>query len=381
MIVDAKVDQVVEWYVGKVDSSARRISQRKLVLATAVALLMGWLPISVSACTLCIGFPEKTDVDYLLEADCIVLARQSPEDVFTFQPHETLKGRWDGVEIDLLVDSKTRRILRTNEDRCVILVQDRQGGSWRSLGIVSESYVSVARRVVLLLSDSVRKSADARQRWEFFLPLFGHRDPRIRELAYLELGRAPYSVIKQVGQAASREDWMPMLSDPMYLEWRSLAILLLAQSENPQDKQRVLDAFRSAHRFGLTTNLAAWAAGAIEVDAEATIRFIEDEYLCKASRSEKEIEAVIAALSMHGSQQDSERQDRIVAGYRLLLEYHPPFAPQVADDLYDWGRSELIEELAAIERGETEFVSAGRKSIQRYLHASASLKEPDLARE
>ena len=118
----------------------------------AVIALLSGLPSVASACSICIGFPEKTDADYLVEADCVVLARESAHDPFSFAPQETLKGHYDGTEIDLLVDSKTRRILRANPDRSVILVRDARRGPWRSLGIVTKSYVSVARRVVLLLS-------------------------------------------------------------------------------------------------------------------------------------------------------------------------------------------------------------------------------------
>lgn len=348
-------------------------------LVVAVAMLLAASPVSASACSICIGFPEKTDADYLLEAACVVLARESTKDPFSFAPQETLKGQYDGSEVDLLVDSKTRRILRANPERWVVLVQDERGGPWRSLGIASGPYLSVARRIVLLFSDSPQP-VTAQQRWEFFLPLFGHDDPRIRQLAYLELGRAPYDVIKRLGRASSRDHWMPMLSDRQYLQWRSLAILLLAQSEQPQDKQRVLDAFHSAHRFGLTTNLSAWAAAAIEVESKMSIAFIQKEYFGRPECSVAELEAVFEALSMHGSQPYAEQQDQIVASYRVLLSNHPQFAPQVADDLYDWKRSELIDVLAAINESET-FAASGKRSLQRYIRSVASSKELAIARE
>ena len=353
-------------------------SQQSLSFA-AIALLMAAMPAAVSACTICIGFPEKTDADYLVQADCVVLARESRKDPFSFAPLETLKGHYDGTEIDLLVDSKTRRIFRADPDRWVILVQNTRGGPWHSLGIASKPYVSVARRIILLLSDS-GKGATEQKRWEFFLPLFGHRDARIRQLAYLEMSRAPYRVIKQLDHAASRDDWMPMLNDRRYLQWRSLAILILAQSEKPQDKERILEAFHSAHRFGLTTTLAAWAAAAIEVDCGSTIRFIEDKYFRRANSSAEELDAVITALSMHGSQQDAERQDLIVASYRVLLGHHPQRAPQVADDLYAWKRSELVDVLASIRERDLSF-AAGKHSITRYLRAVESLEESPLASE
>ena len=50
-----------------------------------------------------------------------------------------------------------------------------------------------------------------KQRIEFFLKLVGHQDSRIRELAYLELGRAPYPMVRQLGRVVPREAIEPML--------------------------------------------------------------------------------------------------------------------------------------------------------------------------
>jgi hypothetical protein len=332
------------------------------------------------ACTLCLGFPEKTAADYLIEADCVVLARESENEPFSYAPLEYLKGGDQGDDIDLLVDSQTRRLLRADHRRKVVLVRKGNRGSWRSFGIATQGFEAVVRRVVLN-SETWKGKQGAQRRWEFFSPLFGQEDPSIGQLAYLEMGRAPYAVIKKLGRVASREDFVPLLTDPKYLEWRSLAILLLAQSNAPRDQQHILDSFHNAHRFGLTTSLAAWAAAAIEVQGADAISVIEDQYFCGTDRSQEEVQAVARALSMHGSQEGSGLRDRIVTSYGVLLEHSSQFAQQVADDLYAWKRSELVEKLSEILKDDASLGSADRQSIRRYLRATSSVEERSLVRD
>ncbi len=329
---------------------------------------------------ICIGFPNKTDADYLIESQCVVIASCDVNDPFRYAPCETLKGTFDGNDIDLLVDSVTRRVLQANPNRRVVLLQHERGGPWRHLGIASDAYESIVRRIVTVSADW-QGSDGASRRLQFFMPLFGHDDPNIRQLAYLEMGRAPYPAIKQLGRIASRDDYAPMLTEFRYVEWRSLAILLLAQSDDPKDKQSILDSFYSTERVGLTSNLAAWVAAAIEVDGESAIRFIENHYFRRTDRNREELQAVMKALSMHGSQPNAELQNRIVDSYRVLLEHFPVYGPQVADDLFGWERSELTDVLSIILNSGEELDQTGKRSIGRYLHAAASREELALVRD
>ena len=303
-----------------------------------------------------------------------MLARQDEEDPFSYAPSEVLKGAVDGAEIDLFVDSTTRRILQSDGNRRVLLVQNESQGEWRNLGIASDEYLSVVRRIIIL-GETWRRDDGAQRRLKFFLQLFGHKDPSIAQLAYLEMGRAPYPVIRQLGRAAPRESYASLLSDPMYVEWRSLAILLLAQSNDPHDRQKILDLFRSADRFRMTTNLAALATAVIEIQPDEAIRWIEDDYFVRHDRSPEEIQSVVKALSMHGSIAGPELQDRIIASYRVLLRQHPHLAPIVSRDLHAWKRHELVEQLSAILQSDSNDEVADRRSIRRYLRAAATFKE------
>lgn len=303
-----------------------------------MAALLAGGPGVARACTLCIGFPEKTVTDYLIEADCVVLARPAVSNPFTYEPATVLQGAYDGGEIGLLVDTRTRRLLAAEPQRRVVLVQNERGGAWRSLGIASDDYLTVLRRIIVIGYDW-KGEEGAQRRWRFFYPLFGRDDPSLRQLAYLEMSRAPYPAIRELGRVASREAYLPLLDDPKYLEWRTLAILLLAQSENPDDQQAVRDAFESAKRLRMTRCLAAWAAALIEVDGLTAIDAIEDAYLNTPGRSPEELEAVLQAWSMIGSINEGPLRKRILAAYRRLLAGHSEFAPRIKSDLEAWGRA------------------------------------------
>lgn len=349
-------------------------TRRKIVCASILAACCSLCSVS-RACTLCINFPEFTHVDLLRKSHCVVLARTNADSPFCYSVKTTLKGTFDGAEIDLLVDSMTRRQLAAYPEQHVLLVQE--GDQWRSLGMVTEAYLPVVQRIIAVAPDWQGQEGRER-RWQFFVPLFGHQDPAIRQLAYLELGRAPYPAIRQLGRSVSRDVFSSYLNDPKYLEWRSLAILLLAQSESAEDRALIRNSLQSAERLGMTTNLSAWAAAAIEVDGQEALESIVKKYGRGSSKKTEEVEAIIAALSMHGAIADRDLQDSIVDCYRQILQSQPEFASRIADDLLAWERYDLSGLLGEVLQRQGTLRSDERRSIARYLKATTQNKEPSI---
>ncbi|MFN7333287.1 MAG: hypothetical protein ACK5ST_01660 [bacterium] len=228
---------------------------------------------------------------------------------------------------------------------------------------------TVVRRI--LAAGPSWKGPDAlNQRMEFFLKLVGHPDSRIHELAYLELGRAPYPMVRQLGRIVPREAIEPMLQERRYYEWRGLAILLMAQGDSEADRQYIRESFQAAERFAVVTHLAAWAAAAIEVDADSTLDQIEEKYFGQGDRTPEELKAIFSALSMHGSLEEFALRDRIVVCYGRLLERLPELAPQVAADMHAWKRNELSGALAhVLEHRQDAMDQAGIIKVQRYLRS------------
>ncbi len=347
---------------------------RSLLSALLVLCL---LQVQVGACGVCIGFPEQTATDYLLSAKCVVLARPDESDPFTFKPREMLKGRGSEEPIDLLVDTATRRRLAVDRERSVLLVQSQADGTWRSLGVASPRFEAVVRRIVTVAA-TWESDAGANERAEFFYALFDDSDPSVRELAYLEMGRAPYAMIRRLGKAIDVEVVMPKLTDVKFIEWRSLAILLIAQKDSPECRQRIIQALRSAERFGLNMNLAAWIVAGAEVAPDETFRLLQEKYLSGDQRSVEEIAAVASALSVIGSNCNDQCRNQVVECYRSLLgqqemKLPPGLVGQVTSNLSDWQRADLVNEVADFEkRSRKELRLAERRLVTNYLRWAAS---------
>jgi hypothetical protein len=284
--------------------------------------------IPAAACTVCITYPRKTVADLLIESPCVVFARENPDQPFSYAPVEILKGNIDGKQIDLFVDSGTRRILATDPARVVVLVQEATDGGWRSLGLADSAYAAVARRIIAF-SPEWQSVEGERHRVDFFVTLFGHDNPSLYELAYLELARAPYADIQRVSRAISREQIEPVLERRQYIVWRSLAILMLANRGEAKDREYIAESFCSAAQFGLTTNLAAWAAASIELEGEDAISFIETQYFRNSNRTLQELTQVVKALTLHGTEGHTHLRGRINASYAVLREVHPDMAALV----------------------------------------------------
>lgn len=341
-------------------------------IVTAMAGLAFCLAVAsdAAACPICIGFPKNTDADYLLNAQCVVLARPQQLDPFQYAAHEVLKGEYDGSKFDLLVDSATRRMLDAHQDRHVLLAQATQHGPWQHLGTTTPEFESIVRRLITI---GVTWDGDnsAIERSQFFVRLFGHSEERIRNLAYLELGRAPYSMIRPLGRTISRDSLAPFLDNRQYTEWQGLAILLLAQSESDVDRKRILQSFQDCMQYGLVTNLSAWTAAAVEVDPMGSLQQIETNYFANVERTKEELDAVFLAITMLGAQEGLGLRERIIASYEVLLHQRPQFAPRVAQYLSAWKRTELSEQLTAISLQQRDFDFDQTLSIQRYVRGVA----------
>jgi hypothetical protein len=318
------------------------------------------------ACTLCVGFPEKSAADFLIESDSVALAREDPRKPFSLAPVEFLKGKNDGTEIDLFLDSVTRRALASDTSRTVVVVQPKRGSPWRRVAVANSEYKAVVRRIILFAPEWQGESGRLR-RAQFFAQLFGHEDPAIYDLAYVEMARAPYHVIKRLSRVVAREQIERILDRPQYIEWRSLAILLVAHRGAAADREYIARSFRTAEQFCLSTNLAALAAASIELDGAQAVSFIEDRYFLNPDRKKEELTEVLKALSLHAAEGRTDLRESIVKSYGRLLEFHPEMAAAVAGDLLAWRRFEFKEKLARIEATNTDLEYSERKLIRQYL--------------
>jgi hypothetical protein len=330
------------------------------------------------ACQICFALPEKTLADRLLESDSVVMAREDPNRPFHFVLSETLKGEPPATPIDAFLNSQARRLLALYEDRQMLLARDPSDRAWTPLGVVDSEVADVVRRIVDF-SDSWRPmETDNPERLAEFSKLLGHPNRRLHELAYLEVGRAPYAAIKRVSADIPVDKIRGILDNPRYLKWHSLAILMLGQSKGAEDRSRVVRTFQDKQRLSSSQNLAAWATAYVAIEGDAGVDRIETWYLLRKDRSREELAEVVKALSVLGTD-DPLLRDRIVSAYASSMRIHPGLLPDLVRDLIAWRRWELAEQVQEMRNAVGKDDPLGAYAVDMYLRqAFAKTMEPDV---
>jgi hypothetical protein len=305
-------------------------NMRRMIL---IATLLGTSP--ADACRICFPLPRNSLADHLIEANDVLLAREDPGRRFHLKAIRILKGSKPDERLELFLDSGTRRILAANSTRSVLLARKDE---WRRLATMDEVLLPVVEAI--LRQAPSWKGGD---RFDFFSRYFEHDHPALRDLAHLEVARAPYVDLRRFGRRVPMEKVRAALRDARYAEWWALHILLLGQSDDPRDQKAIRERVHSMVRIDHPLHLGAWATALVEIDGTEAIEFLESRYFRRARRNE-DIREVVLALSVQGK---VGRRDRIVAAYRVLLEKHPALASAVLDDLIAWRRRDMVAYMEA----------------------------------
>jgi len=327
------------------------------VIAAIRHLWLALLPLfwigAAGACQICIPLPERTLADRLLDSDAVVLAREDASRPFHYQAVETLFGEPGDAPIDLFLHSQARRTLAASPDRAMVLTHSPREGSWSTLGFTTPEFERVLRGVLAQVGRWRPRETDNRERLNWFAPLLGHPDKRLHELAYLEIGRAPYAEIRRLAPRIAAETLEEMLDAPKYLEWRSLAILLLGESDQEHDQARVRKTIADKAGLRSTANLSAWATALVALDGEAGIDQLARLYASGPGRSREELDAVVQALSVHANASPALRGP-VAAVYRRMLEHQPAMAPAMVHDLIAWRRWDFAERIRSIRQARAD---------------------------
>ena len=340
-------------------------------------------PPPAKACAICVPYPERTLADRLLEFDQIIFAREIENSPYVFSPVETLRGAEARGPIKLFCDSSTRRKLLHIPESAVVIARMSDAEEWRMITFADISYQPFIRGVVENGNKWFDSPGDG-DRVRYFSNFLTSAHPMIQEQAYLEVGRAPYSVIKPLASEIPREQIYELLANFRFIEWHSLYILFLGQSDNPDDVAYIRKQIESAARLGMTTNLAAWLTAFIEAHPETGLEEVKTWYFSTPGRTREELAQVMTSLSVLGSQETAEDfpvfllRDRIISSYALLLENYPEMAGRVARDLAMWQVGAHIERLTEIRKQMTQAEPSEIYQLDLYLSMARSYPKAGL---
>ena len=309
----------------------------------------------------------------LIAVDAVILARESVEKPYTFRVVEVLKGTSGDDDFDGFINSWARRMLKQNsEDAIVFTRQDTEPG-WQYMAYADTEYQKFVRAIIAQSARWQEIGGDQR-RIDFFAKYLNHSDQLISEQAYLEVGRAPYAEIRRIADSVPRHKIRQFLLNWRLIEWHSLYILMLGQSRHPEDLTYIRHKLETAAAYGFKTNLSAWVTAFIEVYPKTGVEEIETLYFSTPDRTRDELQEVLKALSVLGSDAGSRftpdsfnRQRRIVSSYGTLLDNHPMMAGQVAKDLTIWKIQALVDPLSGIIVKEPGLDPDAKMAVSYYL--------------
>ena len=322
-----------------------------------------------------VPLPTRTLADRLLDAKTIVLAKEATDKPFSYAAHTALRGSLlDADSIGLFMNSSIRRILNKFPERSVVLIGNPDGEQqkWEVVGTPRPEIDTLVEHI--LMNEETWES-DSIARFNFFVERFGHSNNTIHDLAYLEVGRAPYSEIRQLSGVVHSNEIHAFLRRIEVYEWHALYILLLGLSDDAYDQKVVKDAFFDSARFGTVNRLSAWTTAYLEMNPEEALAAIIEHYFSVPGRDIKELDAIMAAVSAHGSEGQVQLRDGIVEGYKVLLKNHPNFIAPVVKDLVDWERWDFVEIFRDIMKDPPPtFSYTSSIMIRRYINAAQAAR-------
>ena len=359
--------------------SKKSIMTIKLAVFLACALFFEMMSAAPAvSCAICVPYPKTTLADILINADSVVMARENPEKPYFFTPVEILKGAADEADFKAFIDSSSRRKLRLNSEHVAIFLHRGAETGWEYVAYADTEYQDFIRTIVKR-SGGWQESKKENDRIAFFAKQLNHDHRYIREQAYLEVGRAPYSSIKVIAGSVPRDRIRGFLANWRLIEWHSLYILMLGQSRHPNDIAYIRQKLEGAARFGFQTNLSAWVTAFIEAYPDTGIEEIAALYFKKDDRTIEELEEVCTGLSVLGSERSISagpgivnRRRRIVNSYAVLLNHHPIMADWVAKDLTAWRIQALVDQLAEIRERELKHASGSMFAVDYYLSVATN---------
>lgn len=348
-----------------------------IVLVWCILIMPFRVPVA-HTCQLCVPYPETTLTDRLLQNDEIIFARELPDSPYLFYPTEIIRGGMDTEPFKMFCDSFTRRKLSIIPGSAVVLAKRTEDEKWHFITFADIGFQSFIRTLISVGGEWSAQPND-RDRLQFFAKALNSEHSQIHIQAYLEVGRAPYSLIKTLAKEIDKTKIYDLLRDYRFIEWHNLYILILGQSRDAEDLKFIRDKVESTARFGTTQSLAAWITAFIESHPENGVAEVERLYFKSPNRTKGEIEQVMASMSVLGSQTTSfnpetfKLRSRIVRSYRTLLDNYPEMSGNVAQNLAAWRVRAHVEQIAEIRKEPGLLDPAAAYSVDYYLSMAPGL--------
>lgn len=349
-------------------------------LLAAALLLQG---VEALACPICLGWGQPSQAQQLVTTPQAVLALPTA-DTGRFRVIEVIKGEptADGmVEGGYPRNAPVRSDGSPTDPRPLLLVRDEPLPTWVILGEIDAAHADWLRALAAGKRTADMSPEDWRARVALVVPHLNDAEPLAVELAYAELGAAPYAALRTAKPLLDTAALRRCLADPELAEHHPICQLLLGISGNAQDASTLEKRLQAAWQSGDVANLSAMLAADLELSGAARVAWIESHYLADPERSTPEIQAALRALSVHGTTNAAIPRERVIHAYRVFMKAHPEIAGDVAPDLAAWQYWDAVPDYLALMKSKVRQQHPSRLAMMVYLQQSPNARSSGFSPE
>lgn len=325
--------------------SGKKITRFFVAAALSAGLAPAFMATVADACAFDLTKPERTIVDWVVEAETLVLARPDPDNPFTYRITEVLRGVKMSQPVPLLVNSVYRHKLKSNPDHAVLLRKSKDT-DWTQVAYVDGDLAEVldtALHHTVEWADGYPQS-----RFEVFEALQSSANPALRELAIRELDKAPYEMLRSLDMKLPVTE---LLGDLWTIEgypYQSIRVLLLGLSGDDRAEQEIYEYFTRTQNWEWANGIGAFAAALVEMDGVAGVAYLDEYLLSAKDQPTDKLQGVIQALAVHRAIADAEVGREIDNVLAAMLEERPEMASLVAQQfaaVSDWSQVKPLAKL------------------------------------
>jgi hypothetical protein len=289
--------------------------------------------------------PERTSIDWIVEAENVVLARPSRANPFAFDVTQVLAGDAQMPPINHLVDSATRAKAARNPSHEILFAYHPDEG-WRRLTVVDDSFSPLLWTALDHRMDW--RSGMPQSRLDFIASLQDSPNPVHKALVIAELDKVPYAQLREFDVRIETDELLDDLWTLNGYQYQAIRALLLGLSGDPVARAEIQDYIDRVEKWGWADNLGAFAAAYIELEGVSGVEDLSRRMLLDPQQPLDKLEQLVMALSVHHALADAPLKAAIQTAIRQLVAQRPKAGVIVARQFSlrsDWSQADVLQPL------------------------------------
>ena len=324
----------------------------RLAAVLTVAVTISTAP--VEACGFDLVKPERSAIDWIVEADELVIARPMADNPFAYDVRRVLVGSGAEIALPGLVSSTVRRRLALNPEDGVLFArvsgsEDGIAGSgWRIVGHVDDTF-----RPIMDVAFANRKQWQVgydETRQEFLDRLQDNNDPGVRALVISEFDKMPYEMLRTMDIRIPSQDLINELWSMQGYPYQSIRVLLLGLSGDEAARNEINAFIDRVEDWDWANNLGAFSAALIELDGARGVEKLSERLLSDPGQPLDKLEKVIMAFAAINRLAEPEVQMAIDIAISDFIALRPDAGAIVARQfaaVSDWSQAQSLQPLVS----------------------------------